>query len=63
MNQVFFSGMDTTKAQIARKWESLASQGLAVPPSVCRRPTRKLEAGGEPRLLHAVRGWGYVLRP
>jgi two-component system response regulator MprA len=24
---------------------------------------RKLEAGGEPRLLHTVRGLGYVLRP
>ena len=24
---------------------------------------RKLEAGGEPRLLHTVRGSGYVLRP
>jgi two-component system response regulator MprA len=24
---------------------------------------RKLEAGGEPRLLHTVRGVGYVLRP
>jgi two-component system, OmpR family, response regulator MprA len=23
---------------------------------------RKLEAGGEPRLLHTVRGAGYVLR-
>ena len=23
---------------------------------------RKLEAGGEPRLLHTVRGVGYVLR-
>jgi two-component system response regulator MprA len=23
---------------------------------------RKLEAGGEPRLLHTVRGIGYVLR-
>ena len=27
------------------------------------RLRRKLEAQGEPRLLHAVRGWGYVLRP
>jgi two-component system response regulator MprA len=27
------------------------------------RLRRKLEAEGEPRLLHAVRGWGYVLRP
>jgi DNA-binding response OmpR family regulator len=26
------------------------------------RLRRKLEAGGEPRLLHTVRGWGYVLR-
>jgi two-component system response regulator MprA len=26
------------------------------------RLRRKLEAEGEPRLLHAVRGWGYVLR-
>ena len=24
---------------------------------------RKLEAGGEPRLLHTIRGSGYVLRP
>jgi DNA-binding response OmpR family regulator len=24
---------------------------------------RKLEAGGEPRVLHTVRGVGYVLRP
>ena len=24
---------------------------------------RKLEAGGEPRVLHTVRGSGYVLRP
>ena len=24
---------------------------------------RKLEAGGEPRVLHTVRGFGYVLRP
>ena len=24
---------------------------------------RKLESGGEPRLLHTVRGAGYVLRP
>jgi two-component system, OmpR family, response regulator MprA len=23
---------------------------------------RKLEAGGEPRLLHTIRGAGYVLR-
>jgi two-component system response regulator MprA len=27
------------------------------------RLRRKLEAAGEPRLVHAVRGWGYVLRP
>ena len=24
---------------------------------------RKLEAGGEPRILHTVRGVGWVLRP
>ncbi len=24
---------------------------------------RKLEAGGEPRILHTVRGTGFVLRP
>jgi two-component system, OmpR family, response regulator PrrA len=24
---------------------------------------RKLEAGGEPRVLHTVRGVGWVLRP
>jgi two-component system, OmpR family, response regulator PrrA len=24
---------------------------------------RKLEAGGEPRVLHTVRGVGFVLRP
>jgi two-component system, OmpR family, response regulator PrrA len=24
---------------------------------------RKLEAGGEPRMLHTVRGVGFVLRP
>jgi two-component system, OmpR family, response regulator MprA len=27
------------------------------------RLRRKLEAAGEPRVVHAVRGWGYVLRP
>jgi two-component system, OmpR family, response regulator PrrA len=27
------------------------------------RLRRKLEVEGEPRVLHAVRGWGYVLRP
>ena len=54
--------MVTREALFERVWGyelDLSSNSLAVYISSLRR---KLEEGGEPRLIHTVRGVGYVLR-
>ena len=58
------SGEVLTRAMIAEHvWEFTWTQLTNVIDVYVNHLRRKLEDGGEPRIIHAVRGTGYVLRP
>jgi DNA-binding response OmpR family regulator len=51
------------QAIVDNVWRDGSSLSDSVVSVLVFRLRLKLEAAGEPRLLHAVPGWGYVLRP